>query len=794
MSLLSSFIIDPVVRHARRFSGVQAAEASSVGVQPPACDNDGAAVLPSPQPLLDPNASTNSTEPIAGGEASRQSLAARPPTLTTRSRGSLSFSHRPRDAVIDEDDGHDVRPGSATTTPINLTAEMSSNPARTLADHFRHVEINSSPISVPTAAPTSGTRLSAAGQHAGAMSESLPADDGMAHLRMRIHMIRDLKTTDTERAQMIHSLMTERYHLMRPTSPSSFISQERPFTPTSADSVFSDVHASSPYSSASDIDPENPFNLRDGDTDPTYRTVHHDSTEHEDEEDEVTAGDLVLGCQHYKRNVKVQCYECKRWYTCRHCHDAVEGHNLNRSRTQNMLCMACGTPQKAAEHCQECGTVAACYYCDICKLWDNNSKKKIYHCPDCGICRRGEGLGKDFYHCKNCNVCISISHATSHKCLPRATDSNCPICSDYLFTSSTAVVSMPCGHYLHKGCYNLYMETAYKCPICKKSAVCMDLQWQKLTQAIESQPMPEQFSNTRAIVQCNDCSAKSSVKYHWLGNQCASCDSYNTNELRILNGPESEEAANAFLDAEAEAASRSPVSVSSPASQAPLRSPRYYFQPEEPEGTWLPGQLPAFPFQIPQFPGRPRMPQMPQMPQFPSLPQIQRPNFPQIPQFPQMPQMPDAAQQMLGRVRIAFDAYLNPTGYVRVEDVPFIDLGDDDRRERQATDGTTVKEPSLPQYVLERFTQSLARFRNDLNPGLEDIPALDLADDHDREGLQFWGEDDGRLDRFMTGDDEDEDSESSSDESDRYDDMDEDDEDETDASKRRNEFELPGHR
>ena len=363
---------------------------------------------------------------------------------------------------------------------------------------------------------------------------------------------------------------------------------------------------------------------------------------------------------------------------------------------------------------------------------------------------------------------------------------------------------MPCGHYLHKECYNLYMETAYKCPICKKSAVCMDLQWQKLTQAIESQPMPEQFSNTRAIVQCNDCSAKSSVKYHWLGNQCGTCDSYNTNELRILNGPESEETANAILDADANAGSRSPASVSSPVSQTPLRSPRYYFQPDEPEETWLPGQLPSFPFQLPQFPGRPRMPQMPsmpQLPQFPTFPQFPPlPNFPQIPQFPQMPQMPqmpDAAQQMLERVRRSFDAYLNPTGDIRAEDVPFIDLGDDNRRERKATDGTTVKEPSLPQYVLERFTQSLARFRNDLNPALaEDIPALDLSEDHDPDGLQYGGEDGRRLNALISGHDKDEeeDDESSSDETDHEDDEDEDDEeDEADASKGK-EFDLPGHR
>ncbi|KAJ4365304.1 hypothetical protein N0V83_008924 [Neocucurbitaria cava] len=658
MSLLSSFIIDPVVRHARRFSGQPPAEASNDGApailltcDPPGCPNDP------------PPSGTGTPTSTPRDEESSETIAGGPTALIDRFRRYSSFTQRPRSAVIDEQEHNAVPSNSSTTVPINIPTEMSSNPSRAVANQFRRLNLDSPVSSAPVTPSLPGTGLPA-GQYAGAMSESLPADDGMAHLRMRIHQIRDLKISDQERARMIHGLMTERYNLMRPTSPSSFVSHDRPYTPTSGQSVFSEIQASSPYSSASDVDPENPYNLREGDTNPSYRPNNHSAEHGDEEEEESTEGELVLGCQHYKRNVK--------------------------------------------------------------------------------------------------------------------------------------------------GCYNLYMETAYKCPICKKSAVCMDLQWQKLTQAIESQPMPEQFSNTRAIVQCNDCSAKSSVKYHWLGNQCGTCDSYNTNELRILNGPESEETANAILDADAileadaNAGSTSPVSVSSPASQAPLRSPRYYFQPDEPEETWLPGQLPSFPFQMPQFPGRPRMPQMPsmpQMPQFPTLPQFPPlPNFPQIPQFPQMPQMPqmpDAAQQMLERFRRSFDAYLNPTGDVRVEDVPFIDLGDDDRRERQATDGTTVKEPSLPQYVLERFTQSLARFRNDLNPALaEDIPALDLAEDLDPEGLQFWGEDGGRLDRLVAGDNrDDEDEDSSSDESEQEEEEEDDEEeDEADNRKRGKEFDIPGHR
>ena len=341
----------------------------------------------------------------------------------------------------------------------------------------------------------------------------------------------------------------------------------------------------------------------------------------------------------------------------------------------------------------------------------------------------------------------------------------------------------------------------------------MELQWQKLTQAIESQPMPDQFLDTRAIIQCNDCSAKSSVKYHWLGNKCNSCDSYNTSELRILNGPESEQTANAYLDAEANASpkfgARSPASASSPSS-LPLRSPRYYFQPDQPQETWLPGQLPSFPFQMPQFPGMPQMPQfpgIPQMPQFPGIPQMpQFPGMPQIPQFPGMPQLPQLPQmpdpyELIERVRrsfLPFHNYLNPTGEISTENVPIIDLGED-RPEVQATDGTTVQQPSLPQYVLQRFNTSLTPLRNYLNPSFDNIPNLDLSEDQDTEELQKWDVDGRHFDRSLSGDEEGEEEDeeeetSSSDESMEEEEEEDDDDDEGDVDGDANEFELPGHR
>jgi len=400
MSLFSSFVIDPVVRQARRFSSAA----------PPAAANG--------RPLSHANA--NSSYATALDVAAGDGHVALDDDALPLLQGAEAL-RRPRPATVGEArGGHDgtvqeasrslSRRATAPRAPIDIPADadMSSNPSHTLATQLRQFQLDSPLPAPPASADAHRARnpLSlASGQNAPTMSESLPADDGMRHLRARMHQIRDLAIADEDKARLMHGLMTEQYNYLRPTSPSSFISHDRPFTPTSGQSVFSETHISSPVSAASDVDPENPFNLRPGDTEPTYRARPADHVPDadvaiEDDEFENFEEHVSLGCQHYKRNVKVQCYECRRWYTCRHCHDAVEDHDLNRVKTQNMLCMSCGTPQKAGEYCVQCGMQAACYYCEVCKLWDNNSNKKIYHCVDCGICRRGAGLGKDYMHCK----------------------------------------------------------------------------------------------------------------------------------------------------------------------------------------------------------------------------------------------------------------------------------------------------------------------------------------------------------------------------------------------------------
>ena len=246
---------------------------------------------------------------------------------------------------------------------------------------------------------------------------SLPEDDGMGYMRKRIIMIQRTGTSNAEKARLIHGLMTEQYNASHPSlirrsgSQASMLSYERPITPGSTHSADSRVR------NISNLAPSSPlanaitsFHLTPEDLQPTYfqrrifphhgrdvnGTALHQQAAALDFEDEP----LALGCPHYKRNIKLQCSACDRWYTCRFCHDEVEDHSLNRRETKNMLCMLCGCAQPAAEVCRECGEPGARYYCSVCKLWDDDSGKSIYHCDDCGICRVGQGLGKDFYHCK----------------------------------------------------------------------------------------------------------------------------------------------------------------------------------------------------------------------------------------------------------------------------------------------------------------------------------------------------------------------------------------------------------
>lgn len=538
-SLVSEFIINPVARTVRRFSTpfATATDTDSVRRFPHeyALDNGDAIAACDVPSISFPGLPFLRSPDIALGARS-------PPLLVPQRR----YPVPPDEADISRD-----------STP------RSSSPPIFEMD-------NPSTADAEPATPDEREALRAEGQDASNLaaarnSHSLPANDGMNDMRRKIQTIQSSSITFDQKRYLMQQVLTESYAKARHakavlegrTESPAPRNEFHPAASSSSRDLGFGISALETLKSWTGLDEgQDPINFSEVDARPTYRPklfspstfdeLGEDLEEEEEDEDEEII--LELGCPHYKRNVRVQCAECEKWYTCRLCHDDVEEHTLPRRLTKNMLCMLCGHAQKASDTCAHCGESAASYFCSICKLWSDDMNKHIYHCDDCGICRVGRGLEKDFFHCKvcvgssckpsmatdlsqTCCACISIATKEDHKCIERATDANCPICNDIMFSSPQQVIFMECGHPIHRNCFEKYMTTSYKCPLCSKSIVKMDALFLNLANIIKEQPMPVEYQKVRSILFCNDCSAKSSTQFHFLGLRCQICQSFNTVEL-----------------------------------------------------------------------------------------------------------------------------------------------------------------------------------------------------------------------------------------------------------------------
>ncbi len=437
-SLISSFLIEPVVRQARRFSRPSISSTdtprqsiddqhSQDGLVTPQDEPSSTAVISSrPEESSHQGIRIETPEVSILSALSGEPLVSSPTTEDGGLDAELAISGEARPGIVSSLSRTSIQ-SSSSQRDLSRHDEETPNPLYGIPERFRstNTSFSNSMDSLMETQEGSPRRIngqdsvrSLAGSYSSRMGNgTLPEDDGMGALRKRIVEIREMGISNPEKARLMHDLMTEQHnssqaslhapHLHGPRSPASLLSLDHPLTPNSIQSG-ADTCADplTPMSLSSAVDPLNPYNIDERALEPTFvpKWVHPlistspitEGSEHEPEEEEVP----VLGCSHYKRNVKLQCSACNQWYTCRFCHDEAEDHSLNRKETKNMLCMRCGSPQPAAEHCMECGERAAWYYCAICKLWDNDSEKSIYHCNDCGICRIGQGLGKDFHHCK----------------------------------------------------------------------------------------------------------------------------------------------------------------------------------------------------------------------------------------------------------------------------------------------------------------------------------------------------------------------------------------------------------
>lgn len=437
---ISLFLIDPVVRQTRRWSAFDFSDRSKrlcrviadrIGAT---ADHEGMV-----EGLVE--AAFGVVRRPMDGEPSLAGDGIAPPVTAVTVQGEGEGGHEPEQERNRHDPSLTGRAGApsghdgALLRRLPRDGELSGNPSHGVIERF------TSPVSSPRiVSRDSGSSLGSLVVDAGegmarsipghnlsepstpepsvnySISEKLPADDGQGILRQRIMDVRNTNASAADKALLMHGIMNERYRQTQaaplhhrspqPGSPSNgtrwnfHSSQDSCQTMTDSGQELLTTRSSPPAATADD-----PYWLSLEDVKPTFvpapsKIVRHGRTQSglsETEGDDGQTALPALGCQHYKRNVKLQCSTCNRWYTCRFCHDAVEDHFLIRKDTKHMLCMLCGSAQPAGETCTHCGERTAWYYCGVCKLWDDDSRKSIYHCPDCGICRIGRGLGKDFF-------------------------------------------------------------------------------------------------------------------------------------------------------------------------------------------------------------------------------------------------------------------------------------------------------------------------------------------------------------------------------------------------------------
>lgn len=408
--LVSELLIKPVLRQARRFSSGFATTAEpddddddddittsqcsaslllSLPPTPPQTHQWRSRVIGQVEEEEGQDNDSISSDHTAD-EASPTALVAAPPTTTDMAAVERLLPPPQRE------EEEDSSSSSGPSAPSDLAPSRRSDPdSDTTTQHDL-----TPPESTPTPRPTPSTSSHAA----------LPEDDGMAPLRRRIIAIQSQDHLGPEeKAVLMHQLLMEGYNRSQVVRA---VASGTKLPPTEAKLMWEQALATGPLEAYKFWNHLGEglgglslkVSLGEDDLRPTFVPPVPGGGEGEEEDGEKGSGASAavkrpLGCEHYRRNVKMQCATCGRWYTCRLCHDAAEDHQLPRRETAHMLCMVCGCAQRVGDTCIKCGTPAARYYCGVCKLWNDDPDKNVYHCDGCGICRVGQGLGKDFYHC-----------------------------------------------------------------------------------------------------------------------------------------------------------------------------------------------------------------------------------------------------------------------------------------------------------------------------------------------------------------------------------------------------------
>jgi len=231
-------------------------------------------------------------------------------------------------------------------------------------------------------------------------------------------------------------------------------------------------------------------------------------------------------CKHYKRKCQFVTPCCESLYRCRFCHDEEQDHTLRRDDVTEIVCSQCGLRQPVQQQCSNCKTVFGKYFCFECKLFDDEDKQQ-FHCEGCGICRVGGR--QNYFHCNKCDMCLPNHLKNAHKCVEKVSRANCPVCQEDIHTSRIPSQIPPCNHLIHKTCFDEMVANGhYACPICGVSMMNMTDVWKIYDKEISETPMPVEYEDLYANIQCRDCLKPSLTLFHILGLKCVECGSYNT--------------------------------------------------------------------------------------------------------------------------------------------------------------------------------------------------------------------------------------------------------------------------
>lgn len=244
-----------------------------------------------------------------------------------------------------------------------------------------------------------------------------------------------------------------------------------------------------------------------------------------------------FSCNHYTNRCNVICNKCPDTHNvfgCYKCHNihiaqnSKDVHELINNEIKHIVCIKCDVKQNFRKRCKNCNTLFGKYICTKCKIIDNRIDINYFHCNKCMCCFVGDR--KEYKHCNNCSKCVLKTTFNRHICDSNniLEDMKCSICYDSIKSHTSYI--MKCGHILHHDCYTFLIKDNYKCPICRKTIKDTIEQFRQMEIDINLTPLPIELQKTIDI-RCNDCSLISNTNYHYIGNKCIHCSSFNTYEM-----------------------------------------------------------------------------------------------------------------------------------------------------------------------------------------------------------------------------------------------------------------------